>query len=260
MTEVKIRKVGELTSEATSFTEQNLRKWEAGAMYRDLSTLTVVPSRESMVHVAVLRAWQNIQRPMNQRHMWLDVSNMEVGAAYEWGVEQALGYGVAFIATMETDNIIPFDGMRKLYEAIYTCIDCGGQIADKTWECEAGHRGLDGVSGLYWAKGEGGFPMAFGTPGDINDFVPRSLAGYIEDGKVMEVNGIANGCSLFRAELFKKVSKPRFKTLDGADGDLRSATQDLYFCRKAKEEAGARFAVHTGVKVGHMDLKTGQVW
>jgi hypothetical protein len=69
---------------------------------------------------------------------------------------------------------------------------------------------------------------------------------------VLEVNGIAMGFAIFRKDIFKQVSKPWFDTAS-------THTQDIFFCQKAKAEAGARFAVHCGVLVGHLDVNSGEV-
>jgi hypothetical protein len=77
----------------------------------------------------------------------------------------------------------------------------------------------------------------------------------------MAVNGIAMGCALWRMDLFRQIPKPWFVTVADylPDRGLVSFTQDLYFCEKAVR-AGKRFAVDFRVRVGHMDVDTGEVY
>ena len=83
-------------------------------------------------------------------------------------------------------------------------------------------------------------------------FRPRDMVSAIKQGAIVPCNGIAMGCSLYRMSMFKDVPRPWFKTSS-------SGTQDLHFCSKAAS-AGKRFAVDSRVRVGHMDLATGEVF
>src|SRR5207245_520911 len=118
--------------------------------------------------------------------------------------------------------------------------------------------GLDAVAGLYKTKSEPAMWMAYGDPKDpMLNFRPLEVGEAEEEGRLIEVNGIAMGCTLWRKDLFRKVSKPWFETLTGCESRAQRIgchTQDLYFCRKAKLELGpegVRFAVHCGISVGH---------
>jgi hypothetical protein len=54
------------------------------------------------------------------------------------------------------------------------------------------------------------------------------------------------------------VSYPWFKTIEKDNmAGTGGATQDLFFCKRAAIEAGARFGVCCKVRVGHTNLKTG---
>ena len=148
--------------------------------------------------------------------------------------------------------------------AIFKCPDCPREVGEhcvdrkvkckncREWRCEKGHKGYDAVGGLYSVKSDPPVPMAFGNPKNPDDFKPRSVQKAVNEGRVIEVNGIAMGCTLFRKDLFSKLSKPWFDTGD-------NYTQDIYFCKKAKKELGARFAVHCGCLVGHIDTNSWQV-
>jgi hypothetical protein len=259
---------------ATSFKAANMAAYEKMKLYREQGVVWVAPTRGT-VHTSVVVSWLSLQWPMNHPHTSIIVAEgVEVAAAYEmlfkWSMnrswlrksfEREYADAVAsapFVLTTEEDNVIPGDAVPKLMEAIYTCPDCGGEVGGREWKCEAGHRGFDAISGLYWLKSDPPVPMAFGSPTRSRtkfDFRPVSVTAAVKKGSVVEVNGIAMGCALWRKDLFRKVSstqkEPWFKTTP-------NFTQDLYFCRRAKREVGARFGVHAGVRVAHYNPNTKQ--
>lgn len=221
-----------------------------GESYRDSSTVVIVPSRDPMFHHQVITSWQNLIAPMNQKRMWMFVINDEVGTAYTNAIKQILAHPELskwrYVLTLESDNINPPDAHIRLLETI-----------------EAGR--FDGVSGLYWTKGEINQPMAYGDPAEyartgVLDFKPRDIRAALERGHVMPVNGIAMGCSLYRMDLFRQIEPPWFVTVaDIVDGAAQGFTQDLFFAKRAKE-AGKSFAVDMRVKGAHLDLATGQAY
>lgn len=222
-----------------------------------------------MIPACTVASWLMMQWPMNQFHSQLILmEGAEVGEAYNKLVGLSMNkkilrqaYGnhhgdvfanAPFVLTVEEDNVLPPDAAPRLLEAIFKCPDCGGEVGGKGWKCSRGHRGYDAVSGLYFVKTDPPVPMAFGTPkkGARNfDFKPRSVQAAIKKGETIEVNGIAMGCALWRKDVFRRVSRPWFKTTE-------SNTQDLFFCAKAKKEIRARFGVHCGLRVGHYDYAT----
>ncbi|MFA6958582.1 MAG: hypothetical protein WC538_22155 [Thermoanaerobaculia bacterium] len=241
---------------------------------RDLSTVVLIPTR-GMVPIEVACAWVGLGMPQNQGcRGFLPEKGREVGAAYEtlFGSviirdESILRYGEQYvdqflgakwIVTLEEDNIPGPKAIVDLLAAIHTCVDCGEEVGraedgseKDEWTCASGHRGLDGVAALYYMKTDPPIPMAFGDPATPGDFRPLSVAGAIEAEQLLECNGIPMGCAIFRKAAVAQVSRPWFKT---------EGTQDIYFCRKAKEEIGSRFAVATWVRCAHMDAATGRIW
>lgn len=221
-----------------------------GSSYKDSSTIIIVPSRKPDFHYKVVQSWQNLIAPMNQKRAFIFVINDEVGHAYTQTIKNILADPELskwrYIMTLESDNLQPADAQIRLLESI----DGGG---------------FDGVSGLYWTKGEVNMPMAYGDPAHLArtgelEFKPRDVRAALAQGNVMEVNGIAMGCSLYRMDLFRDVPEPWFVTVaDVIDGAAQGFTQDLYFCKKARER-GKRFAVDFRVRVGHLDEATGTVY
>lgn len=263
-----------LHEKALGFQPEAVQRFEDSKAWMSQGYTWVMPLSDGMVHMRAVHSWmQNVHPPMNQGStQLLTTERMEVGEAYNWLFEVAterasaadritpdegflnLNDSLPFVLTTEHDNIIPPDAIKDLMVAIYTCPDCGKGLKDirqnPDWLCPDGHHGYDAVSGLYMTKCDPPQPMAYGNPANgPDDFTPQSVKQAIADKATIEVNGIAMGCAVWRKGLFAKVSKPWFVTRDGG-------TQDLYFCKKAKEEAGARFGVNCKVRVGHMDYRT----
>lgn len=269
MTRANIVIGGTQHKSATSFTPKKIAQYEKEKLYRPQGIAWVCPSR-GQIHTSVVVSWLSLQWPPNHFRTSLIVAEgMEVGEAYNslfgWTMDRkalrkTLGkeYGDAvadspFVFTSEEDNVLPSETIPILIKAIYACPECGGEVGGDDWVCEDGHHGYDAVSGLYFMKTNPPVPMAFGTPNGSRkiDFKPNSIAKAIRYKKVQEVNGIAMGCALWRKSLFQKVSKPWFQTTP-------NFTQDLFFCKKAKIEAKARFGVHAGLKVAHFNHLTKQ--
>lgn len=208
-----------------------------GSTWKDSSTVIIIPERTAYFHHRWVSAFQNMCAPMNQKRAVLFAIGDEVGHAYTNVIKRVLEDPQLstwrYVLTIESDNLVPPDAHLRLLESI-----------------EAGP--FDAVGGLYFTKGEINQPMCFGKPG-TSGFEPLDIREAIQDGSsVVECNGIAMGCSLYRMSLFREVEPPWFVTTE-------SMTQDLYFCKQAKAQ-GKRFACDTRVHVGHMDLNDGTVY
>ena len=220
-----------------------------GQSYKDLSTIIMCPTRPGKsLMPRVVSSWLGMMKPMNQQVIGpLFLQGFEVGDAYNSGVEMIFNNPVLskwkYVLTLEEDNIIPPDGLLRLYESIE------GQIDGEKY---------DAVGGLYWTKGEGGQPMCYGDPVNLPlNFrpwlpVPDSLA---------RCNGLGMGFTLFRISMLKKITPPWFKTEQSYTPGVgaRVYTQDLWFFEKAGSQ-GFKFACDTRVKVGHYDCDADQVW
>lgn len=220
-----------------------------GSSYRDTSTVVVVPTR-GLVDAQIVQSWQNLITPMNQPRTWIYARGMEVGDAYNTTIKAILAHPQLskwrYVLTLEDDNLQPADAHVRLLESIQ-----GG-----AW---------DAVAGLYFTKGGINMPMAYGDPehyartGEL-EFRPRDVRQAVQQGAILPVNGVAMGCTLWRMELFRELEPPWFVTVaDVVDGVSQGFTQDLYFCRRAKL-AGKAFAVDCRVKVGHLDVNTGDLY
>jgi hypothetical protein len=221
-----------------------------GSTYKDNSTVVIIPTR-GMIHHRVVTALNSLMAPMNQKRAMLFAVGHEVGHAYNAMIEYILKDPVLskwkYVLCLEDDNIPPVDAHIRLLESI-----------------EFGK--FDAVGGLYWTKGEHfNAGMCYGTPdryvstGEL-EFYPRDVREAVKNGSLVPCNGLAQGCTLFRMDLFREVPAPWFVTVaDVIDGVPTGATQDLHFARRATL-AGKRFAVDTRVLVGHLDIESNTVY
>ncbi len=247
-----------------------------GATYKDNSTVVIIPMRGierhaddevckggdhrfcriPAMHYQVAAAIRGMIAPMNQKKALFEVVQLvqvvghEVGHAYNEAIKGILAdpnlSTWKYVMTIEDDNLVPPDAHIRLLESIE--------------ETKA-----DAVGGIYFTKGDLNMPMAYGDPleyastGSL-DFRPLDVAKFIERGNIVEVNGVAMGCTLYRMDLFRQIQAPWFVSVaDVFPEGARCFTQDLSFCEKAKR-AGKRFFVDCRVKVGHMDVLTGVVY
>jgi len=72
-----------------------------------------------------------------------------------------------------------------------------------------------------------------------------------EDGAIVPVDQAGLGFTLIRREVFDVCPPPWFHYLAYEVAEDLEATEDLPFCRAARD-AGFRIGVHTGIKVGHL--------
>lgn len=236
-----------------------------GNSYKDRSTVIITPSR-GLVHLQVIESWNRLLRPKNQKVAHIYAKGHEVGEAYNGLIEFILDHEVLskckYVMSLEDDNIPPPSALMRL-------LDCMEQTE------------FDAVGMLYYTKGDEPMPMAYGdvhrTGGkdDTMDFSPVDVSEAIMQGGLIEVNGIAMGCTIYRMDLFKQIEKPWFVTVNEWDTEAhkllacgdpakekslgRVMTQDLSFCLRARK-AGKRFAVDCSNRVGHMDVETETVY
>lgn len=217
--------------------EKSIQRVEKSKMYEDLSTIIICPTR-GVFPTRVVQSWMKLQRPMNQAVAGpIFAEAMKVDVAYETMIEYILKNEYLnkfkYILTIEEDNLPPADGLLKLYRSM-----------DK----------YDVVGGLYWGKGENGFPMIYGDPNSGDEFDAKPQKPIY--GEVQPAKALGMGFNLFKLDMFKKIPQPWFKTVETnepLEGPV-NLTQDFFFYRKAAEY-GYKFACDNTVLVGHYDSK-----
>ena len=220
--------------------EESIIRVDKSLMYEDLSTIIICPTR-GVFPTRVVQSWMRLMKPMNQLVAGpIFAEAMKVDVAYETLIEYILSNDYLskfkYVLTIEEDNLPPSDGLLKLYK---------------------GMKEYDVVGGLYWGKGENGFPMIFGNPEKPGDFAPQVPVA----GTLQRANGLGMGFNLFKLDMFRNIPRPWFKTIQekNEDGSEVGNTQDIFFYKKAAEQ-GHKFACDTSVLVGHFDSKTDIVY
>lgn len=211
-------------------------EWAELGHYKNNNTVWVTPTRGSC-GTRVAFSWMNVFGPPNAQVAKMCIEGYEVGEAYNQALIQILSNPVLskfqYVLCVEEDNTPPPDGLLKLIQSIQK---------------------YDGVSGLYWLKGPDGCPQIWGDPATPFTYAPQPIKEEIQ-----QCNGLGQGFTLFRLDMFKNPGfqfGKWFKTMAEASS---VATQDLYFCKRAAE-LGYKFAVDTRVRVGHFDINTGEIW
>jgi hypothetical protein len=204
------------------------------SVYKDLSTICIIPALNQVATKAA-SSWWNLMAPPNQKFVKLFAQGMEVGEAYSQTIEQILAHPdlskFKYILTMETDNVVPPDGLMKLLQQME---------AHPEFAC---------IGGLYWTKGYNGVPQIWG---DVNDPVLNFKPMPPVAGQLVECCGTGMGFNLFKVEMFRdsKLRKPWFKTTASTTEGMYS--QDLYAWTDFRKH-GYRCAIDCGVLVGHVD-------
>lgn len=213
--------------------------------------ITVVPTL-GMVPIEFHIASSRLQSPVNAISAMLAVKGMEVGVARNYAINEILKADPCpeYIFFLGDDMLPPWDGLVKLYSAIST-----GE-----WDC---------LTGLYYWKGEPPTPLTW-RKGKVGPLLPD--IDFIL-GEIVQVDVTGMDFTLIRTEALRKMdpNEAYFKSGPGTALELEEYgeyvpkdkviqwTEDVYFCGKAIR-AGLRIGVHTGVRVAHLDVKTGAIW
>jgi len=219
------------------FDEGRSRVLEGGTWKRQRIVM-VMPAGGSIPSKVALALW-NLSMPPNNPNMKILAIGMEVGEAYSNAIEGILAEPALtdweYVLFVEHDNLPRPNSLLKLLARM-----------DK-------HPELHAISGLYFQKGEGGWPQIWGDPKDpVPNFRPQPPV----NGELVECCGIGMGFGLYRLSMFRdeRLPRPLFQT---HDYPMRS--QDLFFWEHARP-LGYRCAVDCDVRVGHMDPATGVIW
>ena len=215
---------------------KNILLASSGKGVSNLSTVSVLRTR-GMIPARTVQVWGSLFTPLNHKYASLIESEKEADEALNHAVETILAdmqaMNFKYVLFMDDDNIPPQDGLLTLLKTI-------GEY--------------DGISGLYVTKDPAHWPLMLGDPKDLKDWTPQ---GYREG--VHECNGMGMGFVLLKLEIFKAMPKPWFKIVNSPQGNIRRMNEDVYFYYHARQ-AGYRFSCNCDVKVGHLNVPTGEVF
>lgn len=187
-----------------------------------------------------LDARLSLRPPFAYNMTEIRIVDMEVGEARNEAARRALELGMKYLFFLDWDVIAPPDAVHRLVTLLDNRPD------------------VDIAAGFYCAKIHPAPPLIYKawSDGVFWDWTPGEL---IED-----LVGVGMGCTCIRMDLFLRLPTdelPWFKTHyikpNGENGGGRM-TEDLWFCRRAVEEAGAKIVVDTAVACPHISHDTHQ--
>jgi SAM-dependent methyltransferase len=194
------------------------------------------------------RARMSLATPTNINTINVVLDGLEVGDARNRAAAAVLAHEPRpeFLFFLDYDVIPQHDALTKLlYRARH-------------------FPGHDIFAGVYCCKSSPPEPLVYKGDGK-GPFWDWSIGDLITDG----VTGVHMGLTLIRSSLLARMAdgsdEPLFKTvntqsLDATGLHTSRGTEDLWFCRRAIEEFGARILVDTGVLAGHINNGSGQMF
>lgn len=207
-----------------------------------------IPTLTGMIPIGVVMGMTRLLLPLNGIHGVELVQAVEVGQARSIIADAVLAVPEErqpeFLFFYGDDMIPEWWHLVKLYE-----------------EAHAGK--WDVLAGLYYWKNIPPVPLCW-----RRDKTGRPVAGIdFKPGEVIECDVVGMDFTLIKMELLRRLRRehpntPLFKTGPGAksDGGLIQFTEDVYFCSFAQRAAGAKIGCATGIRVAHLDIRTGQVF
>jgi predicted SAM-dependent methyltransferase len=177
-----------------------------------------VPHDNKPVTLAWALSYHGLHPPMNYDTRLCIVQGKPVDEARNEIAQSALDQGCKYLFFNDTDVTCPPHSIRQLI-----------------WHLEH-YPNYMVAGGVYCHKAPPQMPMVFRGNG-IGPYMDWKI------GEVFDISGIGMGCTLIRTEIFKKLSKPWFKTVDDISQFMEGVnsasmwTEDLYFCYKVKTES-----------------------
>lgn len=213
--------------------------------------MRAIPNKDGGSHLEPItiqwhRAMKMLLSPLGYNVGEIRVDGYETGVARSMAAREAVERGMKYLLFIDADTLPPQNAMQLL---VY-------QLDN--------HPDYDIAAGLYTQKANPTVPLVWDRWGE-GVFWDWTL------GDVLTTNIVAagTGCMLIRVSLFERLShseeQPWFRTErgegKGENADFQyEMSDDIYFCRRAVSEAGAKMLVDTNVYCKHIDWKTGRLY
>jgi len=144
----------------------------------------------------------------------------------------AIATGMDFVGMIDDDMIGPVDIWKRLLE------DDVDLVAPLAFTRRPPHRPV-----VYALRG--GW-----IPGTTQRAVHHHFVLNYPKDVLFECDSVGFGAVLIKTDVLRKLSNPWFFNMSGSNG----TGEDIFFCRRAQEEAGARIFCDSRVKLGHLAL------
>lgn len=196
-----------------------------------------IPHDGKPVTLAWAFSFRSASPPMNYDCRLTVVQGKPVAEARQEIAEAALREKCKYLFFNDTDVTHPPHAIRQLI-----------------WHLE--HYPKYAVAGgIYCHKSPPQMPMVFRGNG-IGPYMDWKI------GEVFDVSGIGMGCTLIRCDIFEKLPKPWFKTVDDVtdfmEGKNRTMmwTEDLWFCNLVTTHTDYKIMADGGLLCAHWDTMT----
>lgn len=192
----------------------------------DTKVLIVIPT-EKKIEGDLPSDINKIIIPTGVQIKYYNVYGLPIADAYNNAVQVLLSDGADYMLTIEDDTYPSFDALANLLTVLRD------------------NKHISAVGAWYPKKA----PLREGVHIVLKNGV-RTASD--PDGGLYEVYTLAQGCTLFRSDMFKYISAPWFSTTE-------NLTQDSFFSQKARK-MGYKLYCDSSVKCRHIDRVTGEVF
>jgi len=171
----------------------------------------------------------NIPDDIEFQFNWSTVGRVLTPLARERLTEWALKSEVNYMLMIDDDQICPVDMFEKLYK-----------------------HNVDVVAALAFMRIAPHYPVIYKTEegydplSHLEYFTTQNVRNYPKN-KLVECDAVGFGAVLIKMDVIKKMKNPWFMS-------TTQSGEDIWFCHKAKKEAGAKIFMDTSVKLGHLGL------
>lgn len=186
-----------------------------------------------LFHLGTLQErWKNEGRKIQYQFCFYTVGRLLTAMAREKLVEAAIKEKADYILMIDDDMLLPVNFIEQMIDDIETKpeIDILAPLAFM--------RNPPHYAVIYTTIE--GYDQKEHQPYFINNFVKN----YPKD-KLVECDAVGFGSVLIKMDMVKKLQAPYFMSTTGTG-------EDIWFCVKAKQDAGARVFMDTRIKLGHL--------
>jgi len=153
-------------------------------------------------------------------------------------------YSVRGMNTVSARNKIVYRALEQEFDYVFF-MDSDMEFPPNTLDRLLSHN-KDIVGGFYVRKKKGYLPNAFKLGFAEQD---KLLTEFVEDFR--EVEAIGTGCLLIKTDVFNNIKTPWFYYEPTMAEDFHMSTEDIVFCRNAKE-AGYKIYCDGEIMCGHV--------
>src|SRR3990167_11438283 len=159
-----------------------------------------------------------------------NTGRMRINYAREAMAEAAIVQGMDYILMIDDDQIVPKEMFERLYKTMQD------QKADIVAPMVT--QRIHPFKPVMWKHSH--FKSDDGKKSVSCDFIDA-----YEPDTIVSADAVGFGVVLIDVNLLKKIALPRFFS-------NKNFVEDIWFCMRAKGQAGAKIVVDTSIKVGHL--------